>query len=89
MENIVFIGAVVVAVVDAVKSLVPEIKGAVTVVLAGLIGGLISLVDLDIGLLENMSFAGGVMAGLASAGTVGVVRRFGTSSDVAPLNSSK
>ncbi len=76
MEGVVFIGAVVVAVVDAAKSLSPKINGYVSVVLAGLIGGLIALVDVELG-VQNLSVAEGILAGLAASGTVGVAKRIG------------
>lgn len=76
VEGVVFIGAVVVAVVDAIKALVPQVTGAVTVLVAGLIGAILSVFDVHIG-LEDLTVAAGVMAGLAAAGAVGVAKRIG------------
>lgn len=84
MSTEVFIGLVVVAVVDAIKSLVPQIKGALTVLLAGVVGGVCAAVDVSAG-LPDVSVAVGIGAGLAAAGGVGALRRVGTSSDVTPV----
>lgn len=75
-EGAVFIGAVVVAIVDAIKSLSPQVQGAITVLVAGLVGGLIALIDTHIGVVD-LTVAAGVLAGLASAGVVGVAKRIG------------
>jgi len=88
MSTEVFIGLVVVAVVDAIKSLAPQIKGALTVLLAGVVGGVLAAVDVSLG-LPDVTVALGVGAGLAAAGGVGVVRRFGTSSDVTPVTNKE
>lgn len=76
IEGAVFIGAVVVAVVDAIKSRVPQVTGEITVLVAGLVGGTIALVDKYIG-VTDITFAAGVLAGLAAAGAVGVAKRIG------------
>lgn len=76
IEGSVFIAAVVIAVVDAIKSAAPRVQGATTVLVAGAIGGLISLVDVQIG-LADLTFAQGVMAGLSGAGAVAVAKRVG------------
>lgn len=76
MDGVVFVGAVVVAVVDAVKSLVPGVQGAVTVLVAGLVGLLVSVVDVELG-IASLTAAEGIMAGLAAAGVVGVAKRVG------------
>lgn len=76
VEGVVFIGAVVVAIVDAIKSQVPNVQGALTVLVAGLVGGLLALVDVHVG-MEDLTVAAGVLAGLAAAGAVGVAKRIG------------
>lgn len=84
MSTEVFIGLVVVAVVDAIKSLVPSIRGAVTVLLAGVVGGVCAALDVRAGLPDVAVYVG-VAAGLAAAGGVGIARRIGTSADVSPV----
>lgn len=74
MDGVIFIGAVVVALVDAIKALVPSVHGAVTVVVAGLIGGILGALGSSIGLVD-VSLATGVMAGFAASGAVGVAKR--------------
>lgn len=76
IEGAVFIGTVVIALVDAIKDLAPKVTGAITVLVAGLVGGLIALVDKEIGVFD-ITFAAGVLAGLAAAGAVGVAKRVG------------
>lgn len=76
IEGSIFIGAIVVALIDAIKDLAPRVTGAVTVLVAGLVGGLIALVDKEIGVFD-ITFAAGVLIGLAAAGTVGVARKIG------------
>lgn len=76
VEGAVFIGAVVVALTDAIKDLAPGVRGAVTVLVAGLLGALIAVIDTHIG-VADLSVAEGVLAGLAAAGAVGVAKRIG------------
>lgn len=76
VEGAIFIGAVVVALTDAVKDLAPKVQGSLTVLVAALLGALIALVDVQIG-VANLSIAQGVLTGLAAAGTVGVAKKIG------------
>lgn len=76
MDSIVFIGAVTVAVVAAIKSVFPQITGAVTVVLAGIIGGLLAALAPHLG-LDTVTIAAGVMAGLAGSGTHQIAKQVG------------
>lgn len=84
MDSALFVGAVVVAVVDAVKSLFPDVKGAITVLLAVAVGVLVALVDVEIG-VADLTLAEGVMLGLAASGTVSVAKRIGDTSGPTPL----
>jgi hypothetical protein len=74
VEGAVFIGAVVIALVDAIKSLAPGVHGAISVLVAGLVGGALALVDIHIG-VADLTVAAGVMAGLAAAGAISVAKR--------------
>lgn len=73
----VLIGAVVVALVDAIKDLAPRVKGVITVLVAAIVGGLIAALDQELGFQTDLSVAEGVLVGLAAAGTVGVAKRIG------------
>lgn len=81
MSTEVLIGAVTVAIVDAIKDQWPTVKGKVTVLVAGIVGGLLALLtqatDASSTGLEEVTIAVGVVAGLAAAGTVGVAKRIG------------
>lgn len=76
MDSVVFIGLIVVAVVDAVKDLAPKVQGSVTVLVAGLVGLLVAAVDTHIG-LNDIPLAVGFATGLAAAGGVGIAKRIG------------
>ena len=73
IEGTIFIGAVVIALTQAIKLKFPNVDGAVTILIAAIIGGLIALVDQWIG-VADLSVAAGIMAGLAAAGTVTVAK---------------
>lgn len=70
-----FIGTVIVAVVQFLKELWPDkVNGAVSIVVAALIGLLVALVDREIG-VENLSIAEGILTGLSAAGVVAVAKK--------------
>lgn len=69
IDGIVFIGAVIIALTQVVKYIVPNINGAVTIGVAVLAGIVVALIDQLIG-VSDLSVAQGVMAGLAAVGTV-------------------
>lgn len=81
MSTEIFIGLVTVAVVDAIKDQWPQVKGKVTVLVAGVVGGLLALVTQLIAEstsgLPEVHIALGVAAGLAAAGGVGIAKRVG------------
>lgn len=76
IEGTVFIGAVIVAVTEAIKDLSPKVQGWITVAVAALVGLLIALIDTNIG-VEDLSIAQGVLIGLSAAGVVGTVKKVG------------
>jgi hypothetical protein len=61
------VGAAVVAVVEIIKQLVPNsvVRGLVTIVVAGVLGGLAGLAE-----LQGLNVAEGIVVGLAAAGIV-------------------
>lgn len=76
MDTTVFIGLVIAGVTEAIRLSVPKVNGSVTIVVAALVGFLIALVDKPIG-LPNITIVAGITAGLATAGVVGIAKRFG------------
>lgn len=77
LSSLAVVGLVVVAVVDAVKSLAPKVHGFVTVLVAALIGAVWALVDAQLGFVPDLSVAQGISAGLVASGVVGVAKRIG------------
>ena len=75
-EAILFIGTVIAGVTEAIRYLVPQVNGAVTIAVAALVGLLVALVDVQLG-LPNISLALGVSTGLGTAGVVGAFKRIG------------
>lgn len=72
-----FIGAVIVAIVELLKALnSKDYKTAVTIFVAGVVGGVIGGIDIHIG-IENISVAQGVLIGLASSGAYKVASKIG------------
>lgn len=67
IDSVVFIGALIIAVTQAIKIVVPQVSGAVTIIVALLIGVLVALLDTSIGLV-NISVAQGILIALASVG---------------------
>lgn len=74
---VIFLGAVVAGVTQLFKVLRnKEYDRAVIIVVAVVVGAILSLVDTQIG-VENISFAYGVMLGLSAAGVVAVAEKVG------------
>lgn len=67
IDSVVFIGAAIIAATQVLKLLVPAVNGAVTIVVATLLGALVGGIDIHIG-LDNISVAQGVLTGLAAVG---------------------
>lgn len=67
IDSVLFIGAVIIAVTQAIKFVIPKVNGAVTIVVAGLLGLLVALIDTHIG-VADVSVAQGILTGLAAAG---------------------
>lgn len=70
----VFIGAVIIAVTEAIKAQFPQVKGAVTVLVAALLGLVVALIDVEIG-IEDLTIAAGILTGLGAAGVVTVAKK--------------
>ena len=76
VDSVVFIGAIIAGVTEAVRSLSPKVQGWVTVLVAVVVGVLIALLDKEIG-VSNVSVAQGVLIGLGTAGVVGTAKKIG------------
>lgn len=74
IEGTLFIGAVIIAVTQAIKYLVPKVNGAVTIGVAALVGILVAVLDTHIG-VRDITVAQGIMTGLASAGVTTVASK--------------
>lgn len=76
MDATVFIGAVVAGVTELIRYLSPQVKGALTIAVAVLVGILVALIDTQIG-IKDITIAQGVSIGLATAGVVATAKRVG------------
>lgn len=76
VEGIIFIGAAIIAATQAIKYLLPQVNGAVTIAVSVALGILIAVIDTEIG-VTDLSVAEGVMAGLAASGTHTIARQVG------------
>lgn len=80
IDAVLFIGTVVVAVVEVIKYLAPGVRGAVTILVSALVGLIVSLVDVYIG-VPDITPAFGILTGLGAAGVTAVAAKVNTSSN--------
>lgn len=78
MDAIFFIGLVIIAITQFLKLLIPKMNGAVTIVVAIVVGVVVALVDGFIG-VTDISIAQGVVAGLTAVGISTVANKTGNS----------
>lgn len=76
VDSVVFIGAIIIAVTQAVKFVWPQVNGAVTIIIAILVGVVVALLDSHIG-IADITVAQGVMIALAAVGVHTTVRQIG------------
>mgnify|MGYP007027866204 CR=1 FL=1 len=69
LSSVVFIGLMVTGATQFIKLLAPKVNGAVTIAVATALGGVVALVDTQIG-LDNISIALGLATGLSASGAV-------------------
>lgn len=67
MESIVLIGAIIIAITQAIKFLSPKVTGIVTVVVALIVGVAVALVDVHIG-VKDITVAQGILIALGAIG---------------------
>lgn len=77
MDSAVFLGAVIIAVTQAIKLVLPEkVHGVVTVAVAVLLGIVLALVDTEVG-VADITIAQGIMLALAAVGVHQTARQVG------------
>jgi hypothetical protein len=78
MDSVLFIGTIIIAIVEVIKYFVPRVGGAVTILVAALVGLVVALVDTNIG-IEDITVAQGILTGLSAAGIVAVAAKVNSS----------
>lgn len=76
IDSVLFIGAIIIAVTQAVKFVWPKVSGAVTIIIAILVGVAVALLDTHIG-VADITVAQGVMIALAAVGVHTTARQIG------------
>lgn len=84
IDSAIFIGAIIIAITQALKFLSPRITGIVTLVVAVIVGILVALVDKGVG-LADISVAQGILIALAAIGAHTTL----TSTSAKPIDMSK
>lgn len=77
VDSVVFIGTVIVAVVELIKYYVPKVTGPFTIAVAALVGLVVALLDTHIGVVD-ITPAQGILTGLSAAGVVAVAAKINT-----------
>lgn len=67
VDSVVFIGAIIIALTQAVKFVWPKVSGALTIIIAVLVGVVVALLDTHIG-VADITVAQGVLIALAAVG---------------------
>lgn len=76
IDSVVFIGAGIIAVTQAIKFVAPKVNGAVTILVAVLVGILVALLDTNIG-IADITVAQGILTALAAVGVHTTVSKIG------------
>lgn len=71
-----FIGAAIAGITELVKQLAPNVRGAVTVIVAVAVGVLVALLDGTLG-ITNISVAQGIMIAFSAVGVVATAKKVG------------
>jgi len=74
VDSVLFIGAIIAGITQAIKSLLPQVKGWVTILIAILVGVVIGLADRQLG-VTDISVAQGIMTALATVGVFAAADR--------------
>jgi high-affinity Fe2+/Pb2+ permease len=67
IDSAVFIGAMIIAIVEAIKAVVPGVSGAITTLVAIVVGALVAVFATHIG-LPSITIVQGIVTALASVG---------------------
>jgi hypothetical protein len=74
VESTIFIGAIIAGITQAIKSVLPQVKGWVTILIAVLVGVLVALLDEEMGIID-ITVAQGIMTALGTVGVMTAVDR--------------
>lgn len=74
IDSVLFIGTVIIAITEVIKYLAPNVRGAITIGVAALVGIVVSLIDVYVG-IGDISIAQGLMTGLGAAGVTAVAAK--------------
>jgi hypothetical protein len=85
IDSAVFIGAIIIAITQAIKYLAPAVRGIVTMVVAVVVGIVTALISSGIG-LTHTSVAAGILIALASVGVHTTASAVNTSPSVVNPN---
>lgn len=77
IDSTFFIGAIIIAITQAIKYLAPAVSGLITMVVAIGVGILVALLDTSIG-VANISVAQGILIAIAAVGVHTVASNTGT-----------
>lgn len=83
-DSAVFIGAIIIAITQAIKFLAPAVRGIVTIVVAVVVGLVVALISNGIG-LTHISVASGILIALAAVGVHTTSSAFNTGTTT-PVN---
>lgn len=67
LDSAVFIGAIIIAITQAIKYLAPNVSGIITMFVALVVGAVVALLSTSIG-VEHISVAQGILTALAAVG---------------------
>ena len=67
IDSAIFIGAIIIAITQAIKYVAPKVNGVITMIVAMVVGALVALLAPHIG-LTDITVAQGILTGLASVG---------------------
>ena len=74
VEATLFISAAIIGITEFIKTLSPKVSGALTIVVAVVVGLVVALSDAQIG-VQGISIAQGIMTALGSVGVVTVANK--------------
>lgn len=77
MDANIFIGAMIVAIVQAIKEVFPQVSGAITTIVAIIVGALVAVLAPHIGIM-TISVAQGILDALTGVGVHTIVSSVGT-----------